>query len=187
MTSFTTVGHLEAHEVGKALTSMDDIFGDSGNLGEVGLLGEFAIVKYFNYDMCSREKVEFNTSYVGGGDGGYDFEIKGVKFDAKTLPNDGAKGWIVRKTKSHIVVFSRFRMETDRGYIFKIMGWMPASVVGQMVYEHDLRPMRELQQNLPVLFFDKSIRRGKPVKIIKRIGATLKGQYQAKQLKEGKA
>lgn len=176
MTSSITLNQREADEAQKAATSAAARFGDDVESSWVGFAGERAVIKYFNYEMGLSKSLKFNQDYSGGGDGGFDFSIDGVKFDAKTLPKSGAKSWHVRRTNADILVFSRYKRHDQRGHQFNIMGWMPTSrLKGPLVQEDDLLHMKQLAKALPDLFSGGFMPQSKPEKRLFKARELIRG------------
>ena len=101
-----------------------------------GLYAEFAAVKYFNYTLGATPAIEFNTKYINGGDGGFDFEFCGIKFDVKSSRTGKIELEHVRYSKADAIIGVRRMGLSERGHQFDIFGFIPVSRIAGLRKSH---------------------------------------------------
>ena len=88
-----------------------------------GLMAEFAVIKFFNYTLNADPKIEFNTTFINGGDGGIDFNFGGLTWNVKsTSENYFETNHLLQGT--HQIVFG-VRSEKEKGFL--LLGFIPVS------------------------------------------------------------
>lgn len=113
-----------------------------------GLYAEYAVIKYFNYRMGANPQIVFRTEYVNGGDGGFDFEFMGVKWDVKSSKEDFIPKERALKTKAHVII----GVQTIGKGLFDVWGFIPISRI-KSVGAINLRKVD--MQPLPILMTEK--------------------------------
>jgi hypothetical protein len=123
-----------------------------------GLLAEFAAIKYLNDTLGATPRIEFNTNYQDGGDGGFDFRfINGMTWDSKSTSGETIPRAHCR-TKAQIVVGS---MKCGFGR-YEVWGFLPASRLPDVDLCRDhFRDIRSLASIFPQSFDRDRIRHTK--------------------------
>lgn len=103
-----------------------------------GLCGEYAAIKFVNYHLGYTPPITFNEEYLLGGDGGWDFEMLGMKVDVKySATGRGIRSSYLRRNGCADLYILTARPEFwEHTYPFddvfreyEIIGFIPASIV----------------------------------------------------------
>lgn len=116
-----------------------------------GIFAEYAAIKYLNEYLGATPKIEFNTVYVNGGDGGFDFKfIDKLKWDVKSTSSEAIPGKLLSATSADIVV----GVQRIKGFKFDIWGFIPVSRINpeREYRESDFREIDRLKASWPSHF-----------------------------------
>ena len=154
-----------------------------------GLAAEFAVIKYFNYQLGATPLIEFNTDYNNGGDGGFDFRCpKDLKWDVKSTKENFLAGDHARRTKANIIIWAvrATRYSNDE---FIIKGFIPISQLNDrsIISDLDVRDLGCLIGAMPKVFTGPRVR-GKIMSqfsAVNEIAQRVIGRIQLKQIVDG--
>lgn len=122
----------------------------------LGLLAEFAAILHFNYHLGATNPLALNTTYTNGGDGGIDFRVGAMTFDAKLMKQGKLETDYCKNSRADIIVCM-----TSGGYIrghgevFQCPGWIPKSRINfnkKFLEKNQLRPTYLLAKRFEILF-----------------------------------
>lgn len=89
-----------------------------------GLQAEYAVIKFLNYELGAHPKIEFNTEYSDGGDGGFDFAWPDSKctWDVKSTMKTYEKNYLTNTKAKFIIGVKKSGLGR-----FYIDGFMPTA------------------------------------------------------------
>lgn len=129
-----------------------------------GIRAEFAVVQFVNYGLGLLNRVDFRTEYnERGGDGGFDFEMCGLKCDVKYSKNlKIPKSRIASSTADLIIMCTKMR-HTEDGVSLTLLGWAPRSRIlnaldiSEQLNPSHFRTFTLIKSSTPQLFSSEQI------------------------------
>jgi len=136
-----------------------------------GMFAEMAVVKYFNESLGATPKIRFNTEYLEGRDGGFDFKCIGLKFDVKNDNSGKIRTANALKTSADVIIGTTRLRESKNRYTYGIFGFIPVTRIKrhqEFLVQADFADLLLLAKARPDFFQGKRAvqdRQGSPMKV----------------------
>lgn len=104
-----------------------------------GIRAELAVIQYVNYNLGLLEKAKFRTQYnEKGGDGGFDFEMCGMKWDVKYSRDLVVPIKRIATSTAHIIVVCTGMKHLSRDKILiNMLGWAPRQKLVEFLRDNE--------------------------------------------------